>query len=361
MRNNNHTAIPVLLSVGLLLILLSFAIHSIATRNSFTSVEMLEPDWRERYVRPIAASETYSPYQSRFHKLYIDDLASRLEQGLNLRRSSELDILAQACALEMSVEGFDDFERDGQYHGLLRARAFSHARHLKAWGWGDTILTEPESVLVFNLKTGKAGTQLIEVVKRRPIYGLGIYSDPKFPNQCCVYLLFTNDDLFVSPFAEGNLQETGNLELAMDSWLSKYLNKAIEQTESSPQLTHLYLLVNEERQKADLKPLKYNKNLATLALATAATVGEEHHYSHVTLSGLGPFERLLVSQPGFGSRSLENLFVGSHVQQVHDAFMNSNQHRTNILNPDHKQVGIASYTDIDGNTYWVELFGEVYP
>lgn len=106
-------------------------------------------------------------------------------------------------------------------------------------------------------------------------------------------------------------------------------------------------LINEERSKIGVTPLKMDKEL--FDAAKLRTNELKIKFSHTRPDGSSCFT---VSSKVRG----ENIAYGqSTPQSVMNTWMNSEGHRSNILNPDFKSVGIGY---VKGNpSYWVQLFG----
>ena len=117
-------------------------------------------------------------------------------------------------------------------------------------------------------------------------------------------------------------------------------------------------LVNEERAKENLQPLKLADDLCQWANIRAKECVEL--FSHTRPNGedgLG-----IISAKKYKRRG-ENLSVGSTTpEQVMDQWMNSPSHRDNILFPDFTELGVGYYYDEDfmhsRRHYWVQLFGK---
>jgi uncharacterized protein YkwD len=53
----------------------------------------------------------------------------------------------------------------------------------------------------------------------------------------------------------------------------------------------------------------------------------------------------------------ENIAMGQiSAPEVVQAWMNSPGHRANILNPEHRRIGVAAYSTPDGTVYWCQQF-----
>ena len=109
-------------------------------------------------------------------------------------------------------------------------------------------------------------------------------------------------------------------------------------------------LINKERQQAGLTALKLDNNLVFVANVRAEEI--EKSYSHVRPDGTKCFTILQeygIPTPG---ASGENIAWGyPDIKSVMVGWMNSVQHRENILSPKFKKVGIG----INGK-YWTQMF-----
>jgi uncharacterized YkwD family protein len=114
-------------------------------------------------------------------------------------------------------------------------------------------------------------------------------------------------------------------------------------------------LVNQERQKQGLAPLKVNQELVKVARAKAQDMINNGYFSHHSPTYGSPAEML--NKFGVKYRYMgENLAGNSSVERAHQALMNSDGHRANILNGNFGQVGIGI---VDGGPYgkmFVQLF-----
>ncbi|WP_162907438.1 CAP domain-containing protein [Allorhizocola rhizosphaerae] len=113
----------------------------------------------------------------------------------------------------------------------------------------------------------------------------------------------------------------------------------------------LLYLVNRARQAAGLRPLAWSERLALAAERHARDMLERNFYSHWAPEGLSPSDRALAAgYPwGCGENIAWNLRT---VGEVHQAWMASEGHRANILNPRYVVLGCGH-----AGGYWVENFG----
>ncbi len=113
-----------------------------------------------------------------------------------------------------------------------------------------------------------------------------------------------------------------------------------------------YLLnkVNEERKRRNLETLKMDEDLRNMARKYSFKMSETDRIKHTTKGGITPEYRLCKSRIHL-LKYAENLAKSSSPAGVHQSFMNSEEHRNNILNPDYTHVGIGVVKK--GNAYYV--------
>ncbi|MDO8184325.1 CAP domain-containing protein [Conexibacter sp. JD483] len=131
----------------------------------------------------------------------------------------------------------------------------------------------------------------------------------------------------------------------------------------------LLCLVNRERARAGMRPLRANRCLARAADAHARDMVREHYFEHDSRDGTGFAERILATgyaPPDARWTVGENLAWGSapagDAAWVMDAWMNSRDHRANLLRASFRDVGLAAVAgapvDADGpRATWAADFG----
>lgn len=115
-------------------------------------------------------------------------------------------------------------------------------------------------------------------------------------------------------------------------------------------------LLNIERAKADLPPLKANARLMKAAREHSANMARQKQLAH-DLDGKGPGERLQdvgYVHAGWG----ENCAAGQRTPaEAMTCWMNSPGHKSNILGGNYREVGVAVARSADGTMYWTQVFG----
>lgn len=132
-------------------------------------------------------------------------------------------------------------------------------------------------------------------------------------------------------------------------------------------------LVNIERAKSGLPPLKRSSELDFAARDHTRDMVEDNYFAHDSYdlnNGLltkvcTAFERIRLYYPGY-SLAGENIAAGySTPEAVFQGWMGSDGHRKNILKPDYKEIGVGYYSGVALYThYWAQDFGSmsnVYP
>ena len=152
------------------------------------------------------------------------------------------------------------------------------------------------------------------------------------------------------------------------TFAEKYLNVNIVQESYSVDITkkdritennnavevQILNLVNQERKKVGLSALKLNTKAIDAANIRAKEIVSS--FSHTRPNGSGfstALDRVGAVYRGCG----ENIASGyASAKSVMEAWMNSSEHKANILYANHKELGIGCYEDSAGKKYWVQLF-----
>jgi len=106
-------------------------------------------------------------------------------------------------------------------------------------------------------------------------------------------------------------------------------------------------MVNDERTSRGLKPLVADEKLREVARAHSKDMFEKGYFSHTSLDGKSPFDRMQDAGITFLVAG-ENLALAPTLDIAHRGLMNSPGHRANILTAEFGKVGIGV---IDGDSY----------
>lgn len=116
-------------------------------------------------------------------------------------------------------------------------------------------------------------------------------------------------------------------------------------------IERVFELVNKERVKAGVQPLILNEKLCDMARFKLNEMDELGYFDHKSPVYGSPSEMAKafgITDKGCG----ENLAGSSTPESVMDAWMSSEGHRANILNPKYTQIGIACHINSDTNSLW---------
>ncbi|MCD7035441.1 CAP domain-containing protein [Metabacillus sp. GX 13764] len=112
-------------------------------------------------------------------------------------------------------------------------------------------------------------------------------------------------------------------------------------------------LTNAEREKQGLKPLQADEKLSQVARAKSEDMQKNNYFDHQSPTYGSPFDMMKKFGVTYQSAG-ENIAMGQQTpEEVVQAWMNSEGHRKNILNPDFTHIGVGYVKD--GN-YWTQEF-----
>lgn len=130
----------------------------------------------------------------------------------------------------------------------------------------------------------------------------------------------------------------------------------VEQSKPSSEAEQVLKLVNDERAKQGLKPLKMSEQLRSIANLKSRDMADKGYFDHNSPTYGSPFQML----QDFGvhySAAGENIAAGQRTpEQVMQSWMNSSGHRANILNKNFDTIGIGVYEGGSYGIYWTQLF-----
>jgi uncharacterized protein YkwD len=133
--------------------------------------------------------------------------------------------------------------------------------------------------------------------------------------------------------------------------------KTETRTERSDEQT-LLELVNKERAKKKLPPLRPNAILSKVARGHSANMAKQGKMEHV-LDGKDPGDRVLAAGYDWGKVS-ENIAVseppGAPLPQIVKEWMNSETHRKNLLSDRVTETGLGIAKNSKGEVYYTQLF-----
>lgn len=115
-------------------------------------------------------------------------------------------------------------------------------------------------------------------------------------------------------------------------------------------------MVNQERAKLGLAPLKENWQLSRVARYKSEDMRDKNYFSHTSPTYGSPFDMM----KNFGIKYMaagENIAMGQQTPTaVMTAWMNSAGHKANILNANFTEIGVGVAKDKNGTIYWTQQF-----
>ena len=112
-------------------------------------------------------------------------------------------------------------------------------------------------------------------------------------------------------------------------------------------------MVNYQRAQAGVPALSASSALFTAARNHSQDMATNNFFSHTGSNGSSPFDRMLAAGFSF-SAAAENIYAGSGSNNSASAavsgWMNSEGHRTNMLNPAYTHAGVGYWCN-SSSTY----------
>lgn len=127
-------------------------------------------------------------------------------------------------------------------------------------------------------------------------------------------------------------------------------------TENNKIEKEVVTLVNQERAKQGLAPLKENSQLSNVARTKSEDMANNNYFSHTSPTYGSPFDMM----KHFGityTAAGENIAMGQKdAASVMTSWMNSPGHKANILSKDFTEIGVGLAKDKSGSIYWTQDF-----
>ncbi|HEX5430237.1 MAG TPA: CAP domain-containing protein [Patescibacteria group bacterium] len=127
---------------------------------------------------------------------------------------------------------------------------------------------------------------------------------------------------------------------------------------SSLSMNQIMSMVNADRVSQGLPRLDLDPTLNLAALAKADDMITNHYFAHTSPDGVAPW--YWIKNVGYNySYAGENLALGfQDASDLMNSWMNSPDHRANILSPNYQDMGLAVIQSSD-STLVVQMFGSV--
>jgi uncharacterized YkwD family protein len=112
-------------------------------------------------------------------------------------------------------------------------------------------------------------------------------------------------------------------------------------------------LTNQERTKNGLPALKLDVELSKVARDKSKDMQTKNYFSHTSPTYGSPFDMMKAYGVSYKSAG-ENIAMGQRSpEEVVQAWMNSQGHRENIMNPNFTHIGVGHVT---AGNYWTQMF-----
>ena len=129
-----------------------------------------------------------------------------------------------------------------------------------------------------------------------------------------------------------------------------------KETTASKYAAEVLRLVNEERKKANVAPLKNSSNLAAVAVAKSKDMRDKNYFAH-TSPTYGTLAQMAKKFNISYTRLGENIAAGQSTPAAAvKSWMNSQGHRDAILDDRYTHIGIGYAAGGSRSHYWTQLF-----
>ena len=115
-------------------------------------------------------------------------------------------------------------------------------------------------------------------------------------------------------------------------------------------------LVNAERAAVQAPPVAWHDGATDAAYAHSVDMDVRAFFAHTNPDGDGPGDRLHAAGVSWASYG-ENIAMGQKTPaDVMRAWMDSDGHRRNILDPAFTHLGVGVHTSAQGGPWWTQCF-----
>lgn len=178
--------------------------------------------------------------------------------------------------------------------------------------------------------------------------------ESKIANQLGVQVAWL-DEKFSPIFGEAAKETMNRIMVKPETGETVNLHYTVKNPKVRADLeTQMLLLVNEERTKRGIRPVKADPEMTLVARAHSVDMFARGYFSHYTPEKKDPFDRMKKAGVKFLTAG-ENLALGRTLKICHEGLMNSPGHKANILNPSFGRLGIGI---VDGGIYGLMISQE---
>ncbi|HBC97832.1 MAG TPA: serine protease [Clostridium sp.] len=186
------------------------------------------------------------------------------------------------------------------------------------------------------------------------------------PNSNLVNQLTLSKDTLAKYSQAGNLK-ISTLEKSAENKNSNNINSSTsspakpvqnngQSSDVNAEASEVIKLVNVERSKNGLAPLKANAELSKVAAVKSQDMADKNYFSHTSPTYGSPFDMMKKFGISYTAAG-ENIAYGQKTpEEVMNSWMNSPGHRANILNSNFTEIGVGIFRNKNGTPYWVQMF-----
>ena len=167
--------------------------------------------------------------------------------------------------------------------------------------------------------------------------------------------IFQNAHNFCSSVILSCFKNSNNINSSTSSPAKPVQNNG-QSSDVNAEASEVIKLVNVERSKNGLAPLKANAELSKVAAVKSQDMADKNYFSHTSPTYGSPFDMMKKFGISYTAAG-ENIAYGQKTpEEVMNSWMNSPGHRANILNSNFTEIGVGIFRNKNGTPYWVQMF-----
>ena len=148
-------------------------------------------------------------------------------------------------------------------------------------------------------------------------------------------------------------QQEANLTIVYDYLDQRYIKTNID---FPKQISEVIQLVNQERKKLGIQPLRQDPYLNQLAVIKIQDMFEYNYFDHYSKHYGYPWDMATIFNYEFSSFGENIARYSSSPTTVVEAWMASDSHKQNMLKKNYTHTGVGIKKNSQGKYYWVQLF-----
>ncbi len=177
----------------------------------------------------------------------------------------------------------------------------------------------------------------------------------KLPQNKICNVIGQKDNWYIIQTDQGNVAAIDSSQVEPYIETPSLANQEENAAKLTPNEDEMLRLVNGERIKNGLNPLKLDIEITKVARLKSKDMAGNNYFSHNSPTYGNPFEMM----KRFGIKYIyagENIAQNPSVQNAHQSLMDSEGHRKNILNPEFTHIGIGIKEDSKYGKLFTQMF-----